>query len=383
MSDQSYCLEDKETKEYRKKVLENASQDCEVLQSEIKVWKSLKKDTERYENCIGNDKFSQKIAEIEKKIFRRKSESKETGGKSSFQKLDLEASLQASMLNQEILTKQYQLLLEKHELEVKDLKDQIISLNNQISDRDLNKSKDYEQNIFILKQEIANLTENILISEKKLIEKDKELNLLNIQVNDRDKVIKLLQEKVFSLENLISQLRENEFEHNSRKVYLEKEKKRREIAENEYKNLLQEVKALNERSCEEIRSKYEQKILEYKQIIDNFHINQLPLEAINPYENKCRDLTKTLNDWKEKVFLLTEKFFPALSSIKEQLQRFKQETITKQSKISKSYEKTISEISQKYNEALQASEKTLNFFKTKVESLENQKFIKIKTCKPN
>ena len=404
--------EDKQKKENRRKLLNNASKECENIQFEIKDWKAKKKlkspglDHQKLDTV---DKFSEKIEEIRKKIQRRKSESKEDfKQKTTDSSFDLKAHLHASLLNQEIITKQYQILLEKHETEVNFLNEKIRDLSEKISKVSDQKAKEYEEKSFKLEESLKILQERTVLLEKNVFEKEKESELAKIQLQDRDKIIVLMLEKIFSLEKTVVEYKEKDFECNNHKVYLEKEKKRREIAENEYRKLIEEVKQLNERSVEQVRIENQQEIEKYKQIIyfyekklqqnnifesytiENYESPKKTEEKLRTTEENKEKIQKTLENqleeglkWKNKALALYSKFFPVISSIKEQLRKLRQDSVFKQNEIKKIFIKTVREISKKYNQALDESDKTLHYFKTKLESLENRKASKLKFCKPS
>ncbi|OMJ78162.1 hypothetical protein SteCoe_22096 [Stentor coeruleus] len=405
-------LENEEAKAKRKKIIEQASNGCEEVQREIQNWKiqkPLPSSTSFPVRSPNTEIFNDKVEEIMKKLSTNRSKSKEKVKESySAHAIDLKASLHSSLLNQEILKKQYHLLIEKHEIETKSLKDKIGDLQQQVQTLKYEKAKKYEENLAKAENQLRISEENSKNHENRLNEKQNEIDLLRATIVDRDKIIDLMEKKAASMESGIIAFKDKEFELNSVKIALEKEKKRREIAENEYKLLVDEVKSLNERSCMQIKNEYEERI---RKLVDNVRSLESRLSNTNPtektvhftemskltpipeeapcdslkrarfYEEKCENLYKDMQTWKEKSFVLTEKFFPALKSVRGELDKFKQECLNKQQKLKKLFDKSVNDLTNKYHEDLEEKERALAFYKSKAEGLENRKSGKIKTCK--
>ena len=222
---------------------------------------------------MNSDIFTEKITEIERKIKIRKDQEKEYSHESTnVNSFDTKISLHTSLLNQEILTKQYQLMLEKHNIEVKSLQEKISQLHKEIADVKVKRNNESEEIIIKLTNDILLVNENLKSREAKYLERESEYESLRKQVVDRDRIIALLEEKISSLDNSLIQYKDKEFEYNSLKHHLEKEKKRREIAENEYKSLVDEVKDINQRSCEQISKEYEEEIRKYQEKLKQYEL---------------------------------------------------------------------------------------------------------------
>lgn len=405
-------LEKEEAKAKRKKIIEQASNGCEEVQQEIQNWKSQKPlpSAASFPTKSPNTGiFDNKVEEIMKKLSTNRSKSKEKVRECySTHAIDLKASLHSSLLNQEILKKQYQLLIEKHEIETKSLKDKIQDLQQQVQTLKYEKAMKYEENLAKAENQLRISEESAKNYESRLNEKQNEVDLLRATIADRDRIIGLMEKKAASIESGITAFKDKEFELNSARVALEKEKKRREIAENEYKVLVDEVRNLNERSCMQIKNEYEDRI---KKLVETLRSLESRLSNTNPtektvhftemskltpipeeapcdslkrarfYEEKCENLCKDVQTWKEKSFVLTEKFFPALKSIRGEIDKIKQDCLNKQQKLKKLFDKSVNDLTNKYYEGLEEKERSLAFYKSKAEALENRKSGKIKTCK--
>ena len=404
-------LENKDQKELRKQLLQAANKDCEEIQVELCDWKhkkSMESGSSR-KKLIYSEDFDEKVAEIQERLKKRKNHGKaqEISNK-TLQNVDIEATLQSSMLNQEILIRQYQLLVEKNAQEVNTLNEKISILNLELAAAKEKYTREYEIRILQLSNDLTAANEQSRYQEQRRSEKEAETESFRSQIQDRDRIITLLEQRVQSLENNLGYFKEKEFDYNNSKHFLDKEKKRRKIAEAEYKSLLEEVRELNITACDQLRKEYEEEIHKYQEIIKKYEINQHKsnsgsnqgLESmlnqqhsgrgekidemqnhIEYLENICRDMTGDLKIWKFKATELVNKFFPYVISMREQLNKLKKDSITKQDKIKKLFEKTITVLSQKYSQALESSDEALKYFKSKAESLENQKSSRVKTCK--
>lgn len=400
MEEGLFELENKDHKEFRRNILKTAGLGCETVRFELESWKHKKKQIpgSTRDQTIGL--FDEKVLEIEEKLkLQRKTQA---GQGKTTQNLDTKAALQSSSLNQEILIKQYQLLVEKHSIEINGLNDKITELGNELVKAKDEKNKAHEEKVFQLSERLKEIAEELRKKEQKSMEKEAENWNLKLQIQDRDRIIASLEKRIAGLEESMIYYKERDFDYNKSVQFLEKEKKRRKIAEAEYKSLLEEVKEINGKVCDQIREEYQEEIRKYQEVIRKFEVNlgvnedEIMIEKdqkiqkiveltrnIEYLENQCRGLNSELSKWKLKTTELVEKFFPNLLIIREQLNKLKQNTLEKYSKIKKFYEKNLNELTKKFKETLQASEDSLNYFKTKAESLESRKSSKVKTCKPN
>jgi len=143
MSSIDFQVENPEQKEMRKKILELASQEVDIIQTELYDWKTKKFSinpgsvtTKSKHSSI----FDEKIEEIQNKLKSRKGL---TTLKTSSSNFDQKASQHSSLLTQELYTKQLQLFHEKHEIEVKDLKN--VSITQESLQKENNSlRKEYE-----------------------------------------------------------------------------------------------------------------------------------------------------------------------------------------------------------------------------------------------
>lgn len=332
MSSINFQVENPEQKEMRKKILELASQEVDIIQTELYDWKTKKFSINP--GCVTTKSrhssiFDEKVEEIQNKLNSRKSFATHSAPSSNF---DQKASQHSSLLTQELYTKQLQLFHEKHEIEVKDLKNSVSTLNSKLCR--------FEQENALIRENfqkiIMSLEDKARANDLKISEKDAEIDLLKGKIQDSETIIKLLQEKLVSAERTINQARDKDYELSACKGFYEKERKRREIAENEYKLLIEEVKELNERACEQIRTDCHREVQQYKdqvkilqRKVKNYEAkgsgdkesvrehssdlfkasesNQELNKTIKFYEDKCAELTKQLKMWKVKTLNMAER----------------------------------------------------------------------------
>ena len=332
MSSIDFQVENPEQKEMRKKILELASQEVDIIQTELYDWKTKKFSinpgsvtTKSKHSSI----FDEKIEEIQNKLKSRKGL---TTLKTSSSNFDQKASQHSSLLTQELYTKQLQLFHEKHEIEVKDLKNTISALNSKLLRFEQENSSIREN----FQRIISSLEDKTHANDLKTSEKDAEIDLLKGKIQDSETIIRLLEEKLVSAERSINQARDKDYELSACKGFYEKERKRREIAESEYKLLIDEVKELNERACEQTRADCQREVQQYKDQVKflqrklkNFetkgpvdkesvrdYSNDVPKNSENNqelhktirfYEDKCAELTKQLKMWKVKTLNMAER----------------------------------------------------------------------------
>lgn len=332
MSSDEFRIESPEQKEMRKKILEIASQEIDNVQSELYDWKTSKFNVNPGSHTAKSRHssiFDMKVEQIQNKIKARKGVTELSESSANF---DQKASHHSSLLTQELYTRQLQLFKEKHEIEVNNLKTTISTLTSKLCR--------FEQETLSIRENfqqiITSLEDKTRLTELKLQEKDSEIELLKGKIQDNETIIKLLQEKLIISEKNIKESREKDYELSACKGFYEKEKKRREIAENEYKILIDEVKELNERACEQIRIDCQREVQKYKDQIkalqrkvrDNDSRASAERESgregltevfrgseeskelsktIQFYEDKCAELNKQLKVWKVKTLNMAER----------------------------------------------------------------------------
>jgi hypothetical protein len=346
MSESEIVLEPQEQKELRKKILELAGQECDSIQNEIKSWKkgenlvNLRCQTTKNKH---SSIFDDKIEEIQNKINARKKEkpflSCNTSAlpasplklDSSTAHFDQKVSIQSSLLTQELYTRQLQLFQEKHAIEVKNLKENISAMTEKLLRFEAENDAIREN----FKGIVFEVEEKLRKCEARLFEVVNENEMLKGKVKDNDVIVKLLEEKLVQAEKKSNEFRQKENELENCRSLLEKERKRREIAENEYKSLIDEVKVMNERSCEQIRVECQAEIAHYKQKVKKLEKlikrntetesgketfkekpeniqglvvqNQELSKTVQFYEEKCADLHKQLKMWKVKTLGMAER----------------------------------------------------------------------------
>jgi hypothetical protein len=408
MEENSGRIEDRDKKEMRKRVLQIASEECDSIQTEIQDWRRQGNDRtgNNTAKARGGGLIEDKIAEIEKKISRkRKGINEEKEGEDIGKKLEIEAKMRSLVLNQEILVREKGILVEKHEIEVRCLKERIRGMEEEIGRVRSEVEGKNEEKIRVMRSEMQKMSEKLTEAEGKVSEKENQGCYLREQVQDREKIIELLEKRVFSLEAAMVGYKEKEFEYNNCRVFLEKEKKRREIAESEYKMLVDEVKI----STEDLKFQYDHEVETYKETIKQLEGKLIlfreslsniyqesspfisspsdpPIDPAKPPafpDDSPQTLKQTISTLKEKSKTLLDTFFPALNDLRADLSKLKSETALKLLKLKKSFDRTTKELISKYNDALEASNKSLDYFRSRLESSEGKRHSKVRFCKPS
>lgn len=347
MSESEIILEPQEQKELRRKMFELAIQECDSVQNEIDTWKSNRdqvnsgSQTAKYKL---SSIFDNKVEEIQNKLKARKRElpiSSVSLNNSSFPispqiprshldssaaHFDQKASIQSSLLTQELYTRQLQLFQEKHTIELKNLNLTISTLTDKLIRLEQEASSSSQS----FKQIISELEESHKRNEKKLLDSQRETEILKEKLNESENFAQLLQEKLVDGEKFNRELRIREEELENMRLAFEKERKRREIAESEYKSLIDEVRIMNEKSCEQIRNeclvetnRYKEKVRRLEKALKKgndcergegregfdrvVEENKELSKTVRFYEEKCEDLNKQLKHWKVKTLAMAER----------------------------------------------------------------------------
>ena len=347
MSESEIILEPQEQKELRRKMFELALQECDSVQNEIDSWKCNRdqvnsgSQTAKYKL---SSIFDNKVEEIQNKLKARKRElpiSSVTLNNSSLPipphiprshldssaaHFDQKASIQSSLLTQELYTRQLQLFQEKHTIELKNLNLTISTLTDKLIRLEQESASSSQS----FKHIISEQEEAQKRTDRKLLDSQKEAEMLKEKLNESENFAQMLQEKLVDGERSNRELRKREEELDSMRAAFEKERKRREIAESEYKSLIDEVRIMNEKSCEQIRSECQVETNKYKEkarrlekalkrgaecgevegredlekvVEDNKELRR----TVRFYEEKCEDLTKQLKHWKVKTLAMAER----------------------------------------------------------------------------
>ena len=283
-----------------------------ILNEKLKIANKQINELEEYKNNNSNIEFKEKYEQSQKQIDILKNSLLD------YQKLNNELTNQSSFTQSKLSDNELKSVLNIRnlEIEVKNLKNQILLLNNSVSDKDT-LIKNLQENNNILKEEIKNLNEQNIDFSNKIFS-------LYQEIKNKDKIISNLQKQnankisqTISQDNSIFDLIHSE---NNSTIYKRKTLSDFSIEKNKNNNnknnkYIEEIKLKIPAPLKEIvnvnrelsncRNNIQQLInenLENRKIIDNLNIK---LSSFNDIENKYEKILSnqnTLNEEKIKNF---------------------------------------------------------------------------------
>ncbi len=293
---------------------EKLIEDNKNLNAKLKTANKQINELEEYKNNNSNIEFKEKYEQSQKQIDILKNSLLD------YQKLNNELTNQSSFTQSKLSDNELKSVLNIRnlEIEIKNLKNQILLLNNSVSDKD-KLIKNLQENNNILKQEVKNLNEQNIDFSNKIFS-------LYQEIKNKDKTISNLQKKnVNKISQTISQ--DNSYfdlihsENNStiykRKTLSDFSTEKKNNNDKKLYKYIEEIKLkipspLKEnvnvnRELPNSRNNIQQLInenLKSKTIIESLNIK---LKSFNDIENKFEKIVSNQNKLKEENF---KKYFP-------------------------------------------------------------------------
>ncbi|CAG9333140.1 unnamed protein product [Blepharisma stoltei] len=372
------------------------------------------------ERSKGIEMFTKKAAEFEKMVqdndrikeikYKQRHRSVE---QLEQELLDLQTSVHQYKLNEEVMKKQYQALVQQSEKEIKAHLNSLAKAREEIEYYKIAKPQEIEKELNSVKERVDHLNCQIQYKEREIKEKDQQLLNLHTRIREREGFIAQLEQKIIALEQERLSSKEKEFEATTIKFNLEDEKRKREKIENDYNLLLKDTENIKQKIRKEIELSYREEIenldnknqklkYELEKAMNEKNPNQLEDKKIqlenelselenlrqlklsdstsehiegvkNYYEKRCKSFENEAISWKNKAGELVSKYYTALKGLRSKIHHFKAETIRKQAMMKDDFDDSINQIMGRYGKALKNADSMVQTLSQKLASLTEKK----------